>query len=109
VVESPHPVQLVLRLMNYPAWRVEVNGRQATPQSEDPTGRMVIALPRGRCDVDVRFVRTPDRSIGDAISLAAVLLLLGLWYRDRRVISPQRHGDTEKKARVNVRESHSRP
>ncbi len=86
VVESPQPVQLVLRLMNYPAWRVEVNGRQVTPQSDDPTGRMVIALPPGRSDVDVRFVRTPDRLAGDVISLAAAILLCGVMF------SPRRHG-----------------
>jgi len=60
-VESPQPVQLVLRLMNYPAWWVRVNRRQIMPQSDDPTGRMVIALPAGHSEVEVRFVRTPDR------------------------------------------------
>jgi len=85
VVDSPQPVELELRLMNYPAWRVEVNGRPVVPQSDDPTGRMVIALPAGRSDVDVRFMRTPDRWIGDAISLAAALVLVA-------VFSPRRHG-----------------
>jgi len=83
VIESPQPVQLVLRLMNYPAWRIEVNGKQVTPQSDDPTGRMVIALPQGRSEVDVRFVRTPDRWIGDAISLAAVLILGAIVFHHR--------------------------
>jgi hypothetical protein len=78
-IDSSGPVQLVLRLMNYPAWRVTVNGRRATPQSEEPTGRMMIALPSGRSEVDVRFVRTADRWLGDGISLASVLLLATAW------------------------------
>ncbi|MGO9434331.1 MAG: hypothetical protein ACLP00_08550 [Terracidiphilus sp.] len=85
VVDSPQPVAIVLRLMKYPAWRVEVNGATVTPQSDDPTGRMVIALPAGRSDVDVRFVRTPDRWIGDGVSLAAIILLGGFWYVKRKV------------------------
>jgi len=85
-VDSPQPVELVLRLMNYPAWRVEVNGVRVEPQSDDPTGRMVITLPSGHSTVDVRFVRTPDRWAGDGISLAAVLLLCGFLF------SPRRHG-----------------
>jgi hypothetical protein len=75
-VESAEPVELVLRLMNYPAWRVEVNGAPVVPQSDDPTGRMVIALPAGRSEVDVRYVRTWDRWVGDGISLAAVVIIL---------------------------------
>ncbi len=84
VVDSPRPVAIILRLMNYPAWRVEVNGATVTPQSDDPTGRMVIPLPAGRSEVDVRFVRTPDRWIGDGMSLVAIILLAGFWYGQRR-------------------------
>jgi len=94
-VESGEPVQLVLRLMNYPAWRVEVSGNRIVPESDDPTGRMVIALPKGRSQVDVRFVRTPDRWTGDGISVAAFIFLCGFWYVERRGISPQRHRGTE--------------
>jgi hypothetical protein len=86
VVESPQPAQLVLRLMNYPAWRVAVNGRQVLAQSDDPTGRMVILLPAGHSEVDVRFVRTPDRWLGDGISVAALIFLGGFWYVGRRKI-----------------------
>ena len=84
MVESPQPLELVLRLMNYPAWYVELNGRRVTPQSEDPTGRMVIAVPAGHSDIDVRFVRTPDRWIGDGVSLGALILLCGFCYVRRR-------------------------
>ncbi len=96
-VDSPQPVQLVLRLMNYPAWRVEVNGKRVAPQSDDPTGRMLIALPEGRSQVDVRFVRTTDRWLGDGISLVAFALLCGFWYVERRVFHDRDTGtrDTE--------------
>ncbi len=83
-IESPQPVQLVLRLMNYPAWQVTVNGRQVIPESDDPTGRMVIALPAGHSDVKVRFLRTPDRWLGDGISVAALIVIGGFWYVGRR-------------------------
>jgi len=96
VVDSPQPVAIVLRLMNYPAWRVTVNGAQVTPQSEDPTGRMVIALPAGRSEVEVRFVRTVDRWIGDAMSLSAITVLVGFWYGGRKMqFPPQRLRDSE--------------
>ena len=77
-VESAQPVELVLRLLNYPAWRVEVNGTQVTPQSDDPTGRIIIPLPTGRSEVDVCFIRTPDRRLGDGISVATLFLLIAL-------------------------------
>ncbi len=70
--------------MNYPAWQVTVNGRQVMPQSDDPTGRMVIALPAGHSEVEVRFLRTPDRWLGDGISVAALIVLGGFWYVGRR-------------------------
>lgn len=95
-VESPQPVQLVLRLMNYPAWRVEVNHTPVATVTDRSTGRIVIELPSGTNHVDVRFVLTPGRWIGDVISLAALLALCLLWRRDRRRSPPQRHRDTEK-------------
>lgn len=82
-VESPQPLRVVLRLMNYPAWQVTLNGRSVIPQSDDPTGRMVIALPAGHSEVEVRFVRTPDRWLGDGISVAALIFLGGFWYVGR--------------------------
>ncbi len=82
-VESSAPVELELRLMNYPAWRVEVNGSPVVAHSAEPTGRMVIALPAGHNDVDVRFSRTPDRWAGDAISLAGVFLLAVVLFHRR--------------------------
>lgn len=83
-VVSPEPVALVLRLMNYPAWRVRVNDQPAAADNDDPTGRMVIALPSGTSNIEVDFIRTRDRSIGDVISLLSALVLAAFWYLDRR-------------------------
>jgi hypothetical protein len=83
-VDSSQSVQAVLRLMNYPAWRVTVNGIRISPQSDDPTGRMLIALPAGHSQVEVQFVRTPDRWLGDGISVATFIFLCGIWYVGRR-------------------------
>ncbi len=82
-VESPQPVAIELRLMNYPAWQVKVNGAVMTPQSDDPTGRMVIAVPVGHSEVDVRFIGTPDRWIGDGLSTASIMLLFAFWWFER--------------------------
>ncbi len=83
-VDSSQPVEIVLRLMNYPAWRVEVNGMRISPESDDSTGRMVIPVPAGHSEVDVRFIRTPDRWLGDGVSLGALIFLSAFCYVERR-------------------------
>ncbi len=83
-VESPEPAQIVLRLMNYPAWQATVNGVRVVTQSEAPTGRMVVSLPAGRSVIDVRFVHTRDRWLGDGISLVSLLVIGGFWYVEKR-------------------------
>lgn len=83
-VESPQPVAIVLRLMNYPEWRATVNGMRVTPETDDPTGRMLIGLPAGHNDIDVQFVRSPDRWLGDSASLASLIFLGGFWYVEKR-------------------------
>jgi len=73
----------VLRLFNYPAWKAEVNGREVKTETRDVTGQMVIAVVAGENTVRVIFTRTPDRILGGAISLATLILLLLLMFKDR--------------------------
>ena len=75
-MKSQHPVRLALRLLNYPAWLVEVNGKAVTPERAESTAQMVLELPAGTQNVTVRFVRTTDRKLGLALSIFAVLVLL---------------------------------
>ncbi len=77
-VQSSADVRLALRLLNYPAWQVEVNGVMVTPGRTDEIARMVVPLRAGTSQVRVRFARTPDRAVGAGISLASMALLISL-------------------------------
>ena len=72
-VTATAPVTLALRLLNYPAWRVELNGARIAPGTAADSGQMILQLPAGESHVSVRFVRTTDRVVGDLVSFAALL------------------------------------
>ena len=83
--EVPEPVTLAPRLMNYPAWKVLVDGAPVRPGAAKDNGRMLVALPAGRHQVEARFTETPDRAVGDAISAFFGLVLLAFAGWRRRV------------------------
>jgi hypothetical protein len=70
------PGKLVLRLFNYPAWAVQVNGRATSTEAQEITGQMIIPVDVGQNRVLIRFVRTWDRTLGGVISGLTVLLVL---------------------------------
>ena len=74
-VTAGEPALLCLRLMNYPAWRVEVNSKATTPQRFAEWNAMVVSVPAGESRVRVRFTRTPDRVIGSGLSVVSILVL----------------------------------
>ena len=78
-VSSRVPLQVSLRVLIYPAWRVEVNGTAVTPERPEDSGQMIVSVPAGESQISVRFLRTKDRTFGgvlSAASLAATLILL---------------------------------
>lgn len=86
-VENSEPAQIALRLLNYPAWRIEVNARVVQPAATRDTAQMKILIPVGDNRVRVRLVRTIDRTIGAALSaigISALLLLRG-WNKKKRM------------------------
>jgi hypothetical protein len=91
MIDSPTPAQLTLHLMNYPAWQVTINGNPVASQS-DKYGRLAVPIPAGTSTVEARFVITPDRKLGAAISVIALLILAGLFIarRRERVLPPLR-------------------
>jgi hypothetical protein len=82
--EVPQPGQLVLRLFNYPAWRVEVNGQMVVTSTRSVTGQMLIPVQAGENRVQITFTRTWDRTLGGIVSAVTALLLgtyFALWRR----------------------------
>src|SRR5882672_4442014 len=77
--------KLVLKLFNYPAWRVEVNHRPVQTGLLAVTGQMVIPVEAGDYQVQVTFARTRDREIGGLISFGTGILILGLMPYKRRI------------------------
>jgi hypothetical protein len=70
------PDNLALRLFNYPAWRVEVNGTLVQAGLREGTGQMLVPVEAGANLVQITFIRTWDRTAGAWTSGAAVLLML---------------------------------
>jgi hypothetical protein len=77
-VSSREPFFLGLRLLNYPAWRAEVNGAVVAPQRGDDFSQMIVSVPAGESHVRVQFVSTWDRRLGGFLSLASALVALWL-------------------------------
>ncbi|MFI5114610.1 MAG: 6-pyruvoyl-tetrahydropterin synthase-related protein [Terriglobales bacterium] len=82
-VYSSTPENLTLRLFNYPAWEVTINGERVHSRTTEGTGEMVIPVPAGKNDVQVRFRRTPDRTLGGAVSLISLAVLVAAWVKTR--------------------------
>jgi hypothetical protein len=77
--EMSAPDDLALRLFNYPAWRVEVNGHEVQTGAREVTGQMLVPVEAGVNRVQISLVRTRDRTAGGWISLLALVLAFVLW------------------------------
>ena len=78
VADMSAPDALALKLFNYPAWRVEVNGAQVEPDAAKGTGQMLVPVQAGKNRVEITFIRTWDRTAGGWISMASLLLAIGV-------------------------------
>jgi Bacterial membrane protein YfhO len=74
----------VLRLMDYPAWRVTVNGARVDSRPRRDDGLMVVPVASGVTEIEVRYGATPDVWAGRLLSMAVTILWLGLAARRRR-------------------------
>ncbi|HEY2363763.1 MAG TPA: hypothetical protein VGK36_21780, partial [Candidatus Angelobacter sp.] len=66
---------------------VQVNGRAVSVETQEDTGQMVVPVTAGENDVQIKFVRTWDRTIGGLISVLAVLAMAGasrIWRKPSR-------------------------
>jgi hypothetical protein len=73
--EMSAPDQLALRLLRYPAWKVEVNGRTVETTARESTGQMLVPVEAGMNRVQITLMRTWDRTAGGWISGVSVIFL----------------------------------
>jgi len=81
-VRATSPGKLVLRLFNYPLWKVKINGRRAKTESTADTGQMVVPVSAGANSVRIRFVDGSDHKLGllfSGVAMAVILLLFAIW------------------------------
>jgi hypothetical protein len=77
-VTAPLPEFLILNLRNYPAWHVFLNGSLDSARDRRTDGLIAFPIPAGPSTIDIRYAHTRDQTLGDAVSLLALLLLLAL-------------------------------
>ena len=84
-IDSQVATRDTLRLLDYPAWKVQVDGKAYQPETDEDTGRMLLELPAGHHEVAIDYARTPDRRWGMAISALGLIVTLVLWsLRERK-------------------------
>jgi hypothetical protein len=75
VVDASSPVRAAVRLLNYQAWRIRINGQPVESESDPDSGQMIVPLAAGKSRVEIRFARTPDRTLGGILSGIAASVL----------------------------------
>lgn len=83
-VDARLPETLVLRRLNYAAWEGVVDMRPANLTRLANTGEIELALPQGHHFVEIRFEQTLDRTLGGAISLGSLMVLMGVEFARRK-------------------------
>jgi len=79
------PARIRLKLLQYPAWAVSVNGKTVPLHRTVSYDALVVAVPSGESRIEARFTRTLDRTIGGCISLVSGLAAgMLLWTSKRR-------------------------
>jgi hypothetical protein len=85
-VNAPAPEDLILNLRDYPLWRITLNGTTITDRLQREDGLIAIPIPTGPSTINITNVQSIDQTVGDAISLASLALLLFLLIRTGRKI-----------------------
>jgi hypothetical protein len=78
-VRASSPGKIILRLFNYPSWRVTVNDKLSPSETIEPSGQMAVPLSAGRNVVRIVFGEGRDRIIGTLISLFG-FAALAIWW-----------------------------
>ncbi len=85
-VQSSAADRVALKLFAYPAWKATVNGQEVEVGARASTGQMLLPIQAGMNRIEVRLVRTWDRTLGCLIS-GLMSAAIFLWWI-RRLRSP---------------------
>jgi uncharacterized membrane protein len=80
----PHAGYLVLRIVSYPAWRIRMNGQVPATLPKRDDGLIVVPVPQGSIDLSIDWTTSPDVLAGRWLSAFSVLLIIALWWVERR-------------------------
>jgi hypothetical protein len=83
-VTAPGSEFLILDLRDYPAWRISLNGEPTPYRAQRDDGLIAIRIPAGPSTIDIRYAQTADQTLGDAITLLALVIFLLLLIMRRR-------------------------
>ncbi len=86
---APQAGFLVLRLREYPAWSIRVNGVAITARPLRQDGLMAIPIPSGPISLSVDWNTTTDVRVGRWISFFAIMLVTTLGLLVRRRTQPR--------------------
>jgi 6-pyruvoyl-tetrahydropterin synthase-like protein len=89
-VFTAKPDGVELRLLNYPAWRVTVNGSAVSLRRPEGSGQMMVPVSAGESELRVDFTRTSDRVLGGWISILSAVTSLSLLFCQRRPLQSMR-------------------
>ena len=90
-VETPTGTQLAVRSYFCPGWSARRAGGDpaSLPTFAEPgTGRIVIQVPPGRTEINLRFGTVSVRVLGWCVSIASLVAMLLVWIWSRRSTSP---------------------
>jgi hypothetical protein len=88
-VHAPEPENIVVRLLNYPAWEAIVNGTLIATDKTENTGLMVIPVKAGESDIYLHFRRTNDRRIGTMVSFISLVIFVICWMKPSYILRTQ--------------------
>ncbi|HKW16890.1 MAG TPA: 6-pyruvoyl-tetrahydropterin synthase-related protein [Terriglobales bacterium] len=89
VVNAGTPGNLIVKLFNYPSWKVRVNGSTVTTGTTPHTGQMTIPIAMGKNTLEINFLQGRDRTVGIGCSAVAIIVLLitSMALRERRTVA----------------------
>jgi 6-pyruvoyl-tetrahydropterin synthase related domain len=77
-VSAPAPFTLEVLTYDWPGWRAEVDGQAVPVTPSDPHGLITVPVPAGEHIVRVYLGSTAARDVGNMVTLASVIGVLGI-------------------------------